>query len=47
MEQKKFIETEYRDWLIDTNFLRDKPKDGKKNPYSTPPIKSFQALEID
>jgi len=47
MEQKRHIETEYRDWLIDSNFLRNKPKDGKKDPYREPPIQSFQALEID
>ncbi|XP_063708337.1 uncharacterized protein LOC134836970 [Culicoides brevitarsis] len=46
VEQRKFIETEYRDWLIDTNNLRDAPKD-KKAGYLSSKITSFKSLEID
>lgn len=50
-EQRKRLETIYKDWLIDSGKYKkikskDKKKDSKKNSFA-PPIQSFSALEID
>jgi hypothetical protein len=49
-EQKKLLETEYKEWLIDSNALKEKPKDknqsSQKSKYD-PPLNSFKSLEID
>ena len=49
-EHRKRLETTYREWLIDTNHLKELPKDGKdsksSNKYDTP-VRAFKALEID
>lgn len=47
-EQRKYIESEYRDWLVDSNNLKDAPKDKKANSaYLSSKITSFKSLEID
>ncbi|KXJ80465.1 alpha-tocopherol transfer protein-like [Aedes albopictus] len=45
-EQKKEIESDYREWLIDTAALKEAPKDNKSNAIK-PPTKAFRGLEID
>ncbi|XP_058821910.1 alpha-tocopherol transfer protein-like [Topomyia yanbarensis] len=48
-EQKKEIETKYREWLIDSAALKEAPKD-KSNISSSsikPPVRGFRSLEID
>lgn len=50
-EQRTRIETIYKDWLIETAKYKEKAKEskvrnGRKNT-SSPPIRSFSALEID
>lgn len=52
-EQRGRLETMYRDWLIDSAKFKEK-KDPKNNNEKTskkksisPPIRSFNALEID
>uniref|UniRef100_A0A182K9E8 CRAL-TRIO domain-containing protein n=1 Tax=Anopheles christyi TaxID=43041 RepID=A0A182K9E8_9DIPT len=47
-EQKKRLETEYQEWLIDSSALKEAPK--QKNAPSNsikPPVKAFRGLEID
>lgn len=52
-EQRKRLETEYRDWLIDSSHLKQKPKEKKADKKSQlldandNPITSLSALEID
>lgn len=52
-EQRHKIETVYRDWLIDSGNLREKPKEKsckssqKMSPLKNTTIRSFSALEID
>jgi hypothetical protein len=53
LEQRKRLEVEYKEWLMDSNALKEKPKeknssksDSSKN-RNDPPINSFKALEID
>ena len=46
------METEYKDWLIDSSRLKESPKEKPIKPdrlkaIQQPPVKSFQALEID
>lgn len=50
--QRKRLEGEYCDWLIDSAHLKEKPKEkscssSSKNNIIKPPIRSFSALEID
>ncbi|XP_059619777.1 uncharacterized protein LOC132263807 [Phlebotomus argentipes] len=56
-DQRHMIESEYRDWLMDTVHLKEKPKERKStstsdnnnkvNNVRQPPVKAFRALEID
>ena len=52
-EQRKRLETEYRDWLIDSSHLKQKPQEKKADKKSQlldandNPITSLSALEID
>lgn len=55
-DQRRQIEAEYRDWLMDTSHLKEKPKEKKStssdnnnkvNNVRQPPVKAFRALEID
>lgn len=53
-DQRKRLETVYRDWLIDSGKLKEKPKEKKLSNGKmsskvaiSPPIHSFNALEID
>lgn len=56
-EQRKNLETNYREWLIDSNALKEKPKEKYNNTSKgaspslktsiAPTIRSFSALEID
>lgn len=47
-EQKKRLETEYRDWLMDSGALKEAPKQKNSNSNSIkPPVKAFRGLEID
>lgn len=48
-DQRKKMETIYKDWLIDSakyKKIKSNKKDSKKKPFS-PPYQSFSALEID
>lgn len=45
-EQRIELETEYREWLIDSGALKEAPKE-KNNPSMRPPVKTFRNLEID
>lgn len=48
-EHRKRLETTYREWLIDTNHLKELPKDKDSksaNKYEAP-VRAFKALEID
>ncbi|XP_055611346.1 uncharacterized protein LOC129757959 [Uranotaenia lowii] len=46
-EQRKEIETQYRDWLIDSAALKEAPKEKSASGSIKPPIRSFRGLEID
>lgn len=53
VEQRGRLENEYKEWLLDSNSLKEKPKEkgtangnGMKVKYD-PPVSSFKALEID
>lgn len=52
-EQRKRLEFEYKEWLMDSNALKEKPKDknqsksGNQKTRYDPPINSFKSLEID
>ncbi|XP_058116316.1 alpha-tocopherol transfer protein-like [Anopheles ziemanni] len=49
-DQKKRLETEYRDWLMDSGALKEAPKqkNGSTSASSVkPPVKAFRGLEID
>ncbi|XP_055636285.1 alpha-tocopherol transfer protein-like [Toxorhynchites rutilus septentrionalis] len=45
-EQRNELETEYREWLINSAVLKEAPKE-KNNPSMRPPVRSFRGLEID
>ncbi|KAL1403302.1 hypothetical protein pipiens_001799 [Culex pipiens pipiens] len=50
-EQKKEIETDYREWLIDSGSLKEAPKNSTTSSSGSssikPPVKGFRGLEID
>jgi hypothetical protein len=45
-EQRREIETRYRDWLIDTDRFKELPKE-KNAASAKPPVRAFRGLEID
>lgn len=50
-EQRKEIETDYREWLIDSGSLKEAPKNSTSSSAASssikPPVKGFRGLEID